>query len=73
MGNKTKPGQVVREIGDYGKLSRKDVEALLLDKLPDCYTEEQKKKKVEHLLTELKRIGKIVCNGRGKNSYWHLP
>ena len=64
---------ILRGIQDYRKLSRKDTEALLLDKLPDCYTEDQKKKKVEHLLAELKRDGKIECTGKGRNSYWHLP
>jgi ATP-dependent DNA helicase RecG len=64
---------ILRGIGDYGKLSRKEAEALLLNKLPDCYTEDQKKKKVEHLLAELKQSGKIVCKGKGKNSYWHFP
>ncbi len=63
---------IIQGIKDNKTLSRKDVETLLLEKLPDCYTDVQKMKKVENLLAELRRGGKIACEGRGRYSYWYL-
>lgn len=54
-------------LGEHGPVGRVDVNQLLLPKLPDRLTEEQKLRKVNNLLQELRRLGRIDNLGtRGK-------
>src|SRR5699024_437318 len=46
---------IIKAIKEHKDLSRKDVDELLWIKLPDWMTEKQKKTKVNHLLSELRR------------------
>ena len=55
-----------------GHASRKDVEDLLLSKLSDALTPEQKSKKVANLLTKMRRQGRIYNAGSNKGSQWRL-
>lgn len=55
-----------------GTASRKDVNQLLLDKLSDALTAEQKLKKVANLLTKLRRQGVIVNTGPRAAPQWQL-
>ncbi|MEO0462494.1 MAG: ATP-binding protein [Pseudomonadota bacterium] len=52
--------------------SRKDINQLLLDKLSDALTTEQKLKKVANLLTKLRRHGVIVNTGPRAAPQWQL-
>lgn len=52
--------------------SRKDVDDLLLTKLSDALTPEQKLKKVANLLTKLRRQGRIVNTGPRAAPQWKL-
>lgn len=55
-----------------GKATRKEVDQLLLDKLSDALSMEQKIKKVANLLTKLRRQGKIVNTGPRAAPQWTL-
>ncbi len=55
-----------------GTASRKDINQLLLDKLSDALTTEQKLKKVANLLTKLRRHGLIVNIGPRAAPQWQL-
>ena len=52
-------------IKQHKKVSRKDVDDLLLTKLPDALTEKQKMTKIGHLLSALKKAG-TICLGEKK-------
>jgi len=53
-------------VREHQPVDRKDVDQLLLTKLPDRLTQEQKLRKVHNLLQELRRSGLI--NNRGSRS-----
>lgn len=63
-------------LADYlagaGTASRQDINQLLLDKLSDALTTEQKLKKVANLLTKLRRQGVIVNTGPRAAPQWKL-
>jgi len=59
-------------VQEHEPVSRKDVDQLLLPKLPDRLTEEQKRRKVHNLLQELRRSEKIVNRGTRARSAWRL-
>lgn len=59
-------------VREHGPVSRKDVDQLLLPKLPDRLSEEQKQRKVNNLLQELRRGGWIENRGSRKKSAWVL-
>ena len=44
---------------EYGPVERRDVDEVLISKLPDRLTQEQKRRKVHNLLQELRRGGSI--------------
>lgn len=60
---------IKKALKQHGQLRRKEMEELLIDKLPDVLTEEQKARKVGNLLTALRKKG-IICIGANKN--WTL-
>lgn len=60
---------ILEYLRKFGKASRKEVEILLYDKLSVIMTNEQKYNKVSHLLSALKKEGKIRL---GKNKLWEL-
>ena len=60
------------DLSGTGHASRKDVEDLLLSKLSDALTPEQKSKKVANLLTKMRRQGRIYNAGSNKGSQWRL-
>lgn len=56
----------------FGEASRTEVNRLLLDKLSDALTDEQKNNKVANLLTNLRRNGRIVNTGSRARPIWRL-
>lgn len=50
---------IIKHLKEYKSMSRKDVNELLLSKLPDALSESQKLSKIGHLLTDLRKKGKI--------------
>lgn len=63
---------IVKAIQEHGFLERKDVDALLWNKLPEWMDEKQKKNKVTNLLSELRRTGKICNSGSDTKPHWIL-
>ena len=56
----------------YSKASRKELDELLIDKLPEVLTQEQKEHKVRNLLQTLRRGGVIRNAGSNKSPNWVL-
>jgi ATP-dependent DNA helicase RecG len=52
--------------------SRKAVDDLLMGKLSDALTPEQKVAKISNLLTKMRRQGRIYNAGSNKGSQWRL-
>lgn len=63
---------ILEAIKDHGSMSRKDVDELLWNKLPDWMTDKQRKTKINHLLSELRKIGSIKNIGSFTQSNWVL-
>jgi ATP-dependent DNA helicase RecG len=57
-------------VREHGPVTRKDVDQLLVPKLPDRLTEEQKGRKVHNLLQELRRAGRIHNSGTRAQPAW---
>lgn len=56
-------------VKEHKQVSRKEVDELLLNKLPEVLTEKQKLSKIGHLLTALRKAGKIK---QGAKKMWVL-
>lgn len=56
----------------YQRANRAEINQLLLDKLSDALTEEQKVKKIDNLLTKLRRAGRIHNAGSRGQPAWAL-
>jgi len=54
----------------HGPVGRKDVDQLLLSKLPERLTEQQKRRKVNNLLQELRKSGRIANRGSRMKPAW---
>jgi ATP-dependent DNA helicase RecG len=63
---------IMESIKQHGSLTRKDIDELLWEKLPDILNDEQKKNKIGNLITELRQKGKIANVGVAANSKWVL-
>ena len=55
---------------EHGPVGRREVDDLLLPKLPDRMSGEQKRRKVHNLLQELRRLDKIVNRGSRAEPKW---
>ncbi len=58
-------------VREHQPVDRKDVDQLLLPKLPDRLTEEQKRRKIHNLLQELRRAGRIDNRGTRAQPAWY--
>lgn len=65
---------IIEYIKEYEKATRKEIEELLYDKLPDIMDEKQKYNKVRNLLKEMSSKDKtVICAGKSaRYSYWKL-
>ncbi|NVO07293.1 MAG: putative DNA binding domain-containing protein [Rhodoferax sp.] len=63
---------VCKAVKEHGSLSRKDIDELLWNKLPDWMDDKQRKAKVGNLLTELRRNKKITNLGSYAHPAWAL-
>lgn len=57
-------------VREHGPIGRKDVDDLLVPKLPDRLSDQQKQRKVHNLLQELRRAGTITNRGTRAESKW---
>ncbi|SJN33397.1 putative transcriptional regulator [Sphingobacterium faecium PCAi_F2.5] len=63
---------ILKALSQHSTMSRKDIDELLWNKLPEWMTDDQRKRKVNNLITELKNHNKIVNKGSFKYSMWEL-
>ncbi len=63
---------ICKAIEEHDSLTRKDVDELLWNKLPDWMSDKQKKYKVGNLLGELRRTKRIKNQGSKYQSMWVL-
>ena len=56
----------------FGSASRKEIDALLLDKLSDALDNEQKENKIGNLLTSMRQAERIENIGSRKTPQWVL-
>lgn len=72
--DKSKYFELIRSfIKQYKYAERKDIDELLLDILPNWMDERQKKIKVNNLISEFSRKGKIQNEGSDAKPKWVLP
>lgn len=62
---------VLDYISQYGKAARADLDALLLAKLPDVLTADQKTNKVKNLLQGMRKAGLVHPVGPRSQAVWH--
>lgn len=63
---------VINAIKQHGYLNRKDIDALLWDKLSDLMTDKQKRYKIGNLISELRKNNKIRNSGTDSEPRWVL-
>lgn len=63
---------VIGYLKKYGKASRADLNALLLDKLPGVLTDVQKANKLKNLLQGMRRAGWVEPQGPRSTALWFL-
>jgi ATP-dependent DNA helicase RecG len=61
---------ILKAIKEHGSLDRKDIDELLWNKLPDWMTDRQRKVKINHLLSELRRKEKVRNDGSDAKPKW---
>ncbi len=61
---------ILKAVREHGSLSRRDIDELILDKLPDIYDSKQKKVKINNLISELSRNGQIINKGSDRHPVW---
>ena len=63
---------ILTSIKQHKHLTRKDINELLWDKLPDIYNDSQKKNKITNLIAELRQKGEITNHGTFAFPEWKL-
>lgn len=63
---------VCKAVKEHGTMTRKEIDELLWNKLPEWMDDKQRKAKVGNLLSELRRHGKIVNLGSDGQPSWAL-
>ena len=63
---------VCKAIGEHSLMTRKDIDELLWNKLPDWMNDKQRKNKVGNLITELRQSERIENKGTLKQPEWVL-
>ena len=63
---------IIKYLSQYGSASRKEIIALLNDKLPKSLDSKNKLNRVRYLLDILKKEGKIYNDAKSGGSCWKL-
>lgn len=65
---------VLKYIKNFGSINKKDLDELLMNKLPDSLNENQKKRKIKYLVNEkLAKKEKLLKNiGKSNKPIWSL-
>jgi ATP-dependent DNA helicase RecG len=70
--NKHYEKMILEYLKKFSSASRKDINELILDKLPDILNEKQKEIKIKNLLYNMSKKDLIFCNTKGPNAKWIL-
>lgn len=57
----------------FSTASREDINRLLLDKLSEILTPQQKRRKISNLLQKMRRQGQVDCQGATAAAKWFIP
>jgi ATP-dependent DNA helicase RecG len=63
---------IQKALKEHGNLNRQEIDELLWKKLPEWMDEKQKKIKINNLISELRRKGRIKNNGNDAKPEWVL-
>lgn len=63
---------ICKAVAEHGSLTRKDIDELLWNKLPDWMDDKQRKNKVGNLIGELRRTSRIINRGSDAQPSWAL-
>lgn len=63
---------ICKAVAEHGSLTRKDIDELLWNKLPDWMDDKQRKNKVGNLIGELRRTSRIINRGSDAQPFWAL-
>lgn len=63
---------IINFLKEYNSASRKDIDALLLDKLSDILNQKQKQNKIRNILAEMSKEGLVKNTGSYKYPNWIL-
>lgn len=64
---------ILSALSSHGEMSRREIDRLLWTKLPESYSsDEKKRRRIEKLLGELRKKGKITSRREKGTSYWRL-
>lgn len=63
---------IVALVRQHQPVSREDIDRLLIDKLPELLTQEQKLNRIHNLLRQLVKAGDIVNSGSRRWPRWVL-
>lgn len=63
---------ICKAVREHDSMTRKEIDELLWNKLPEWMTEDQRKYKVGNLISELRRKNKIVNKGSDAQPSWAL-
>jgi ATP-dependent DNA helicase RecG len=63
---------IIQYLRKFGTITREKTEELLLPKLPDILSKEQKHNKIQNLLKEMKKKEILVREGSKKTAKWYL-
>lgn len=74
LSNEMYKEKILQYIKTYGKATKKEINELLIDQMPDVLTLGEKERRVKYLLVEClsKKENKIESKGSGKGSFWIL-
>ena len=61
---------ILKFIDQYGSVTRKDIEDLIIEKLPDFLNPTQKKNKIGNLISRMRRSGLVQNKGSDKAPIW---
>lgn len=61
---------ILKAIKEHQTITRKDIDELITEKLPEVYNPKQKKIKINNLISELRNKGKIQNLGNDRNPIW---
>jgi len=62
--------QIYELVQKHGPVTRREIDELLLARLPEILTDNQKKGRIHYYLSVLAREGKIINKGSRKSPRW---